>query len=134
MYIFPKQGSLEIEQPISYSKILKNKYSLTKNLSNCMQTTFTLGAAKRTEKVQKACKINQCKSFVKICFTAENLLDKPSTHNEKVAFFKCSSFGIIEEHSSPNHSDVFSYETKGDEVIVRAHKGYILGPAIAGYK
>ena len=99
-----------------------------------MQTTFTLGAAKRSEKIQKACKLNQCKSFVKICFTAENLLDKPSTHNEKVAFFKCSSFGIIEEHSSPNHSDVFSYETKGDEVIVRAHKGYILGPAIAGYK
>jgi hypothetical protein len=98
-----------------------------------MEAVFTISACLRSEKTKKACRVNQAKSFVKLCFTAEDI-EHASVHNNMVASFNCKSFGILEEHSSAKWSDVFTYEENDGLVKVTVPDSYYMAPIIPGYQ
>jgi hypothetical protein len=98
-----------------------------------MEVIITIGAALRSEKTKKACRINQCSSFTKLALKVKDLQNH-AVHDDKTASIKCSEFAIEVENSSPNWSDVINYTVDGDLVKFTAAKGYIFGPIIPGYQ
>lgn len=94
-----------------------------------MEKAFTLGAALRAEKVQKACKINQCDSFREVCIVVESD-SEPCIHGKTLASVKGKSFRIAEDHSSQDWNTVFSVRQQGDRVVITVNNHYGIGAAI----
>lgn len=89
---------------------------------------FNFGAALRSEKTQKACRTNQCKSFTQIVYLAENV-DQVGVYGNILSFL-CTSFNVLEKESSPNWKDVFSCEENGNRVKINIANGYVVGRAL----
>ena len=98
-----------------------------------MEVIITFTAALSKEMISEARRINQCKSFAKLCFRVEDI-DSHGVHDNKVGSFSCESFGVVNEHSSSNWDKVFSYEVVDNLVKVTVADGYKLGPIIPGYQ
>lgn len=97
-----------------------------------MSVIVSFGAALRSEKTKTAKRINQCKSFTKLCILSEDI-SHVTTHGNVITF-ECSEYGIDVEHSSSNHADVFSVESKEvNRVVITVEDSYIPGPPIPGY-
>ena len=89
---------------------------------------FNFGAALQSEKTQKACRTNQCKSFVQIVYGAENV-DQVGVYGNMLSFI-CTSFRVLEKESSPNWQDVFSCEENGNRVKIHIANGYVAGHSL----
>ena len=99
---------------VTLKRFFVNYFCLTKKTN--MEVIITIGAALRSEKTKKACRINQCSSFTKLALKVKDLQNHEA------------------ENSSPNWSDVINYTVDGDLVKFTASKGYIFGPIIPGYQ
>jgi len=98
-----------------------------------MKTVFSIGAALRSEKISAAKRINQCKSFVKLVISAEELENSRTDETRNIVSFDCDEFEIIEGHSSKGWEKLFSQKKNGKCVIINISEKYILGPTILGY-
>jgi hypothetical protein len=94
-----------------------------------MEKAFTLGAALRSERVQKACKTNQCDSFTEVCVAVKGD-SEPCIHGKTIASIKGESFRIIEEKSTKGWENVFSISQQGERIIISVKDCFAIGAAI----
>lgn len=119
--------NIEIKILNLYKIYVLNKVSHKQN--KIMNPIFTITAALTLEKGKKQPKEPQ---VLHIAIEAENL--SPVQNLGKRQFsFECKSFGIVEEFSSPNWRDVFSYDVDGDKVVFNVPTCFVVGQPTPGH-